>query len=187
MISPGRITAAALSLSAVALVNLALFEGYTDRAVIPTKGDKPTVGFGSTTHADGRAVRMGDKTTPPHALARTLAYIQQDEVGMKRCITAPLNQGEYDTLLGFAYQYGIGAACSSSIVALTNAGDYAGACEAYTNYRYMTSGKPIAGWVQYKPGRWRFDCSTPGNRQCPGVWTRSVARRDACRAAQGSK
>ena len=34
-------------------------EDYTDRAVIPTKGDVPTVGFGSTRHEDGSRVQMG--------------------------------------------------------------------------------------------------------------------------------
>lgn len=179
-----RIVVTALSLSSAAFVGLTTDEGYTGAAVIPTKGDVPTLGFGSTTHADGRPVRMGDTTTPPKALARTLAYIQVDEAALKRCVKAPLNQPEYDTLVNFSYQYGIGATCSSRIVALINAGDYPGSCEAYTDYRFMTSGKPIPGWEQYKPGRWRFDCSTPGNRQCMGVWTRSASRRDACRAAQ---
>ena len=169
MISPGRITAAALSLSAVALVNLALFEGYTDRAVIPTKGDKPTVGFGSTTHADGRAVRMGDKTTPPQALARTLAYIQQDEVGMKRSLAGvPLHQAEYDIYMDWRYQYGATAWEESSMLRHLKAGKYSAACSALLKYKYSAG----------------FDCSTPGNKVCPGVWDRQLKRYAACKAAQ---
>ena len=37
---------AGLALSASALVGLIAREGYTDKAVIPVKGDRPTVGFG---------------------------------------------------------------------------------------------------------------------------------------------
>ncbi|WP_297832981.1 hypothetical protein [Thermomonas sp.] len=55
---------AALTLSAAALVGIVLHEGYTDRAVIPVKGDVPTIGFGTTTD-----VKIGDTTTPPKALA----------------------------------------------------------------------------------------------------------------------
>ena len=44
---------AALSLSAAGLVGIALHEGYSDKAIIPVPGDKPTIGFGSTTRADG--------------------------------------------------------------------------------------------------------------------------------------
>jgi len=46
---PQRRTVAALTLSAAALVGIVLHEGYTDRAVIPVKGDVPTIGFGTTT------------------------------------------------------------------------------------------------------------------------------------------
>ena len=42
-----RVLVAGLSLSAAAFVGLAVHEGYTSRAVVPTKGDRPTVGFGS--------------------------------------------------------------------------------------------------------------------------------------------
>ncbi|MBD3814505.1 MAG: lysozyme, partial [Betaproteobacteria bacterium] len=44
-----RRTVAGLTLSAAALVGIVLHEGYTDRAVIPVKGDVPTIGFGTTT------------------------------------------------------------------------------------------------------------------------------------------
>jgi len=60
-----RTTVAALGLSAAALVDLVLHEGYSDRAIIPVKGDVPTLGFGSTTRADGSPVRLGDTITPP--------------------------------------------------------------------------------------------------------------------------
>lgn len=62
---PQRKTVAALTLSAAALVGIVLHEGYTDHAVIPVKGDVPTIGFGTTT-----GVKLGDTTTPPKALAR---------------------------------------------------------------------------------------------------------------------
>ena len=61
---PQRRTVAALTLSAAALVGIVLHEGYTDRAVIPVKGDVPTIGFGTTS-----GVKIGDTITPPKALA----------------------------------------------------------------------------------------------------------------------
>lgn len=72
-----RRTVAGLTLSAAALVGIVLQEGYTDRAVIPVKGDVPTIGFGTTT-----GVKLGDTTTPPKALARALTDVQQfEEIG----------------------------------------------------------------------------------------------------------
>ena len=67
-----RRTVAGLTLSAAALVGIVLHEGYTGRAVIPVKGDVPTIGFGTTTD-----VKLGDTTTPPKALARALTDVQQ--------------------------------------------------------------------------------------------------------------
>lgn len=162
-----RTTVAALSVSAAALVSLALHEGYTDRAIIPTKDDRPTVGFGSTFREDGTPVRMGETITPPVALARTLAHIQKDETGIKRCVTAPLYQHEYDVMVDFAYQYGVPTLCTSSMVRHANAGNYTASCNSYLLY------KRAAG----------YDCSTPGNKRCWGVWVRQLERQKKCLGA----
>jgi|GEM_PF-599275 len=72
-------------------------EGYTERAVIPVKGDVPTIGFGTTT-----GVNIGDTTTPPKALARALTDVEQFEGALKTCVTVPLAQHEYDALVSFS-------------------------------------------------------------------------------------
>lgn len=162
-----RTTIGALSLSAAALVGLLAHEGYSDRAIIPVAGDRPTVGFGSTFRDDGSPVRMGDTITPPKAVARSYAHIAKDEAGIKRCVTAPLTQGEYDTMVDFAYQYGVPTLCKSSMVREANAGNYRAACDAYLLY------KRVAG----------RDCSIRANG-CYGVWTRSQDRQRRCLEAQ---
>jgi GH24 family phage-related lysozyme (muramidase) len=163
---------ATLSLSAAALVALVVQEGYTDRAVIPVKGDVWTLGNGSTTHIDGTRVREGDTTTPVKALVRTLAYVQDQDMRIKRCVTAPLHQEEYDLMADFGYQYGINTLCFSSIVLKANAGDYVGSCKAYLLYRYVN----------------KYDCSTlvngQPNKRCWGVWTRQLERYQKCMSLQ---
>ena len=163
-----RRAVAGLSASAVLLVSLMTMEGYTDKAVVPVEGDRPTYGFGSTFKADGTPVKMGDKTNPVESVQRSLAHVQKDEVGMKKCVTAPLSQAEYDIMLDFSYQYGIRRLCNSTMVAKANAGDYLGSCKGYLEY------KRVAG----------YDCSTPGNKRCYGVWTRSLGRYNDCMEAQ---
>ena len=120
---------AGLSLSAAALVALLSTEGYTDRAVVPVKGDRPTVGYGSTFRDDGSPVQMGDAITPPQAIKRSYAHIAKDERGLKHCVTGELYQAEYDMLVDHSYQYGVAATCGSSMVRLVNAGQYRQACE----------------------------------------------------------
>ena len=119
-----RRAVAALSLSAAGLVSLLQSEGYTSRAVIPIKGDVPTIGFGST---DG--VKMGDTITPQAAVSRALSDVSKFEGAIKRCVKVPLTQGEYDAYLSLSYNIGSGAFCGSTLVRKLNAGDYAGACE----------------------------------------------------------
>jgi lysozyme len=165
--TPVRLFVGTVVLSAAGFGSLALREDYVDTAKIPTKNDRCTVGFGSTFREDGSPVQCGDTITPPKAIARSLAHIARDEAGIKTCVTGALSQKEYDLLVDFTYQYGVATTCKSSIVRFINAGNYAQACEAYAHYKYSGG----------------YDCSTPGNRICAGVYTRSVARRDACKAA----
>jgi hypothetical protein len=62
-----------------------LHGGYTDHAVIPVKGDVPTIGVGTTT-----GVKLGDTTAPPMALARALTDVQPFEGVLKACVAVPL-------------------------------------------------------------------------------------------------
>lgn len=175
-----RILIAALSLSATGLVGLALEEHYTDKAVIPVPGDVPTVGFGSTKREDGSPVQMGDTTTPPKALARTLAHIQKDEAGLKRCVTAPLSQAEYDLLVDHSYQYGAATTCASGVVAATNAGDYIGACNAYLRFDSMQD----RSQPRLPNGKYPMKSCRTKESGCRGVWLRSQERASKCLEAQ---
>ena len=130
---------AALSLSASALVGIALHEGYSDRAITPVKGDVPTIGFGTT---DG--VRMGDTITPPKALARALTDVQKFEGALKRCVRVPLHQHEYDAYTSLTYNIGSGAFCGSTLVRLLNDGKYEDACAQILRWDRF-KGQPLRG------------------------------------------
>jgi len=163
-----RMGIGALALSAIGLVTIAMREGYSDEAIIPTKGDVPTYGFGVTTRPDGSPVRMGDRTTPQRALADAATKLDTIyEAAVKRCVKVPLYQAEYDVYVSMAYNIGTGAFCSSSIAQRANAQDYRAACEA------------ILMWRMYQ-GQ---DCSKP-NRVCAGLWKDRQRDHARCMAAQ---
>lgn len=130
---------ATLTLSATALIGLVISEGYSDRAVIPIAGDVPTIGFGST-----EGVKLGDKTDPVRALARAHADIQHKETAVKKCVTAPLYQYEYDAYVDLAYNIGTGNFCSSTLVKKLNAQDYAGACKEILRWN-RANGRVVKG------------------------------------------
>lgn len=171
MIHP-RVVVAALSFSALGFAGLVGEEYFTREAVIPTKNDRPTVCFGMTYRPDGSPVKLGDKCEPVEGVKRSVAHIAKDEAGLKRCVTAPLSQVEYDILVDFAYQYGVPTACSSSMVRYANAGRYVDSCNAYTLYK-RSGGYDCSTLINGKP-----------NKRCWGVWERSLGRRDKCLAAQ---
>lgn len=130
-----RLGIAGLVLSASGFVFTVMHEGYTSQAVIPVKGDVPTIGFGTTS-----GVKMGDKITPPLAVERALIDEEQDELGIHKCIHVPLTQGEYDSDVDGAYNAGVHAFCESSIAKKQNAGDYSGACQDYLAWRITVKG-----------------------------------------------
>lgn len=167
--SRARIVVAALSLSAAAFIGLATHESYTDTAIIPTKNDRPTIGFGSTFHADGTPVRMGDKTTPVRALVTAQAHIGREEEVFRRSLDgAELHQAEFDVYMDWVYQYGTGAWSNSSMRRNILAGNHKAACGSLLLYKFSAG----------------YDCSTPGNKRCAGVWTRQQERHARCMAAQ---
>ena len=137
-----RQIAAALTLSASALVGITLHEGYRDTAYIPVPGDVPTIGFGTT-----EGVKMGDRITPLKALARALSDVQKFEGALKQCVRVPLHQHEYDAFVSLAYNIGSGAFCGSTLVRKLNASDYAGACAEIDRWTYA-GGKRLPGLVK---------------------------------------
>lgn len=134
-----RINIAALSLSATALVAMALHEGYREEAYIPVPGDVPTIGFGTTEN-----VELGDKTTPERALIRLLKDANKFESAIQTCVDVPLYQYEYDAFVSLNYNIGPKAFCKSTLVKKLNRHDYAGACLEILKWDKF-KGKPLAG------------------------------------------
>lgn len=140
---------------------------------VPTAGDVPTIGHGSTRYEDGTAVRLTD---PPitrqraEQLARNLH--SEEEARFKASLPGVLlYQGEFDLYMDFVGQYGIGNWRTSSMRRHLLAGDYLRACQALPQWRFQA-------------GR---DCRLPQNwgpRGCKGVWTRQQKRHADCMAMQ---
>lgn len=164
-----RIAVSLLTMSLAGFGAWKVNEGFTDHAVIPTKGDVPTLGYGSTRYEDGAPVRMGDTITRPRAeiLARNLNSQAEKEFAAS-LPGVKLYQEEFDLYMDFVGQYGMGTWRKGSPRRYLIEGNYVGACEALLLYRFAAG----------------YDCSTPGNKRCPGVWARQLERNAKCRAAQ---
>lgn len=180
-----RVAVATLSLSVAAIAGWNAHEGDgpvtldTDgtellHPYIPTQGDVPTIGHGSTRYEDGRRVTLAD---PPitrqraESLARAL-HAQHEREFRDSLPGAALSQAEYDVYLDFVGQYGIGNWRQSSMRRHIRNGEYRRACDALLMYRFAAG----------------YDCSTlidgKPNRRCYGSWTRQQERRAKCIAEQ---
>lgn len=140
---------AALALSAASLVGILAHEGYSDKAYTPVPGDVSTIGFGTTA-----GVKPGDKIEPVRALVRAMADVTRFEGAIKRCVTAPLYQYEYDAYVSLSYNIGSGAFCKSTLVRKLNSLDYPGACREILRWDRF-NGKPLPGLTKRRQAEYK--------------------------------
>lgn len=138
---------AALGLSALALVSIALHEGFRDRAYDDGVGIQ-TIGFGST-----RGVKPGDRITVERALIRLADDVAVHERGLRQCLgDTPLHQYEWDALTSWAFN--VGVRCDSTLIAKAKAGDYEGMCRELLRWT-RAGGKELAGLVKRRQDEYR--------------------------------
>jgi lysozyme len=145
-----RTLVAGLTLSASALVSLAVHEGYRETAYIPVPGDRPTLGFG-----DAQGVKIGQKTDPVRALIRLNFQADVFQQEMRRCIgDVPMYQYEWDAVISWAFNVGSQAACGSTLVKKLQAFDYAGACKELLRWDKF-KGASLAGLTVRRQSEYR--------------------------------
>ena len=146
-----RLAIAVLSLSASALVGIAVHEGYRDTAYTPVAGDRPTIGFG-----DAQGVKPGDKTDPVRALIRLNEQAESFQRDLRRCIgDVPMHQHEWSAIVSWTFNVGSKAACGSTLVKKLRAGDYAGACRELLKWDYF-QGRKLAGLTKRRADEYRM-------------------------------
>ena len=107
-----------------------------------------TIGYGQTGSYYGKRVRRGMTTTKAlaHAWLRDHS-IKTYEDAVTQAVKVPLNQNQFDALVSFAYNVGVGALKQSTALRKLNASDYAGAADALTMWT-KCNGKVLAGLVR---------------------------------------
>lgn len=164
-----RIAVGLLTISAAGFYSWQEREAFVSEAMIPTKGDVPTIGYGSTHYGDGTKVKLGDTITRQEAeqLARKLMS-KDEEFLRQRLKNVKLYQEEWDGYVDFVGQYGKGNWSGSTMERNLLKGNYVAACKGLLLYKYSAG----------------FDCSIPGNKICSGVWKRQLERYGNCMSVQ---
>lgn len=107
-----------------------------------------TIGYGQTGSYYGKRVRRGMTTTKAEAHAWLRDHsIKTYEDAVTQAVKVPLNQNQFDALVSFSYNVGVGALKQSTALRKLNAGDYAGAADALTMWT-KCNGKVLAGLVR---------------------------------------
>ncbi|MFV5573229.1 glycoside hydrolase family protein [Acinetobacter baumannii] len=160
-----KLWAVGLAASAAFFTSLINYEGFTSSPVIPVKGDKPTIGIGSTKYENGTPVKMTDKPiSKERAVQIAKAHISKDEAYFRKSLPGvKLSQVEYDLYLDFMYQFGQSAWSGSSMRRLILHGKPRQACDALLKWKYVA----------------KRDCSIRSNG-CYGVWVRQIDRYQKC-------
>lgn len=110
----------------------------------PATGGAPwTIGYGHT----GPDVRPGLIWTHDQAV-QALIRDENHAIGaVNALVCVPLTQGEFDALVDFAFNAGIGALQHSTLLRLLNAGDYHGAATQFELWD-RAGGKVLAGLLR---------------------------------------
>jgi lysozyme len=79
-----------------------------------------TIAWGCT-----EGVRKGMVITAAQAQLMIEAELRKFEIAVGKLVKVPLNQGQFDVLVSFSYNVGVGALGGSTLLKKLNAGDYA--------------------------------------------------------------
>lgn len=101
-----------------------------------------TIGYGCT-----EGVKEGMSWTEAEAEAALHREIARFEAGVTRLVTTEINLNQFDALVSFAYNCGLGALEKSKILKLTNAGKFSEAAASFAAWN-KGGGKVLPGLVQ---------------------------------------
>ncbi len=103
--------------------------------------DVPTIGYGST----GPHVRMGMTITEAEAEKLLTDDLERFERGVAR-VGGTMTPGQFSALVSFAFNLGLGALGTSTLLKRHLAGDYAGAAEQFGRW-VKAGGRMLQGLI----------------------------------------
>ncbi len=98
-----------------------------------------TIGYGHTGN-----VKKGDKITEVQAETLLTIDLQKFENAINTAVKAPLNQNQFDALVSFVYNIGIGAFKTSTLLKHLNASEYGLAAVQFERWN-KSHGKILSG------------------------------------------
>ena len=94
------------------------FEGFKSQAYL-CPANVWTIGYGTTS-----GVKKGQMVTEEQAIKLLQDDLAKFEKAVKNLVRVPLNQDQFDALVAFVYNIGVGAFSRSTLLSLLNQGNY---------------------------------------------------------------
>lgn len=110
----------------------------------------PTIGYGHT-----KGVEMGDTVTVIEAEELLREDLEVFENGVNKLVEVPLEQHQFDALVSFAFNLGLGNLKNSTLLRLLNQGLYTDAANQLTRWN-RAGGQVLAGLVRRRSAERRM-------------------------------
>jgi len=123
------------------------FEGIKLKAYRCPSGI-PTIGIGSTRYEDGSRVKLGDKISIDRAEVLYEREIDKVRKEVKQMIIPDLNKNQEDALVSFAYNVGITAFKSSTLLEKVNKDPYSNSIKREFMKWTTSGGRKLRGLVR---------------------------------------
>jgi len=121
-----------------------MFEGFRAKPYKCPAG-VPTIGYGSTFYSNGKKVTLKDKLiTEQDATNLLTTVVTNFSSGVSKLLKIQVTQNQFDALVDFAYNVGIGNLKSSTLLKKVNAKNFSGAALEFIKWN-KADGKVLPG------------------------------------------
>lgn len=120
------------------------YEGFSSKPYKCPAGI-PTIGYGSTFYLNGDKVTMKDTPISEEvALSILFSVVEDFSKKVEKLLKVPVNQNQFDALVDFSYNLGIGNFQKSTLLKLVNNKDFIGASKQFKKWN-KSNGKVLNG------------------------------------------
>ena len=120
------------------------YEGFSSKPYKCPAGI-PTIGYGSTFYLNGNKVTMKDTPISEEvALSILFSVVEDFSKKVEKLLKVNVNQNQFDALVDFSYNLGIGNFQKSTLLKLVNNKDFIGASKQFKKWN-KSNGKVLNG------------------------------------------
>lgn len=131
----GAFDGGGMNISLVGLAHIKGWEGFRSTVYLDQAG-KRTIGYGHLIKP-GESFGTISEAEASRLLARDVSWA---ETAVNQAVKVPLSQNQFDALVSFVFNVGVGNFSTSTLLKRLNAGDYLSAQQNFTRWIYVSPG-----------------------------------------------